>query len=425
VADSIFYFDESEDEMAYDQGAAFFIALLGLDADLATFSLPANVSIANAASGFTMTANSIAIAVEAASTINQDLSSDASPTFNQGNFTTVHTTTILADHVGEHTGAHGIILDNDLTRIGIIKVDHIAEATGAHGVVFDHAPQATTIKLTNLTDDYIPYHVDDSTGLANGPTKTNVDSAVSLKHTQHTDTGTTGNTFTVDSDSTTGKIIIDVALDAADKSLTLTNAALTGDRVITFPDATGTVTLTTLATDTLWDAAGDLVVGSGANTAGRLAKGNNDEVLTMVAGAVAWAAAGAGSGNVATDTIWDAKGDLAVGTGPNTAAKLTVGTDGKFLKAASGEATGLIWDTPAGTGDFKADGSVPLTGDIDFAGSYQCHDLQAPSASGEAIRATGTITETNLTDLTDGGATTLHSHAGGGGDTFLVTQVFS
>jgi len=58
-----------------------------------------------------------------------------------------------------------------------------------------------------------------------------------------------------------------------------------------------------------------------------------------------------GGGDVATDTIWDALGDLAVGTGANTAAKLTVGADGKYLKAASGEATGLIWDTPAGAGD--------------------------------------------------------------------------
>jgi hypothetical protein len=53
-----------------------------------------------------------------------------------------------------------------------------------------------------------------------------------------------------------------------------------------------------------------------------------------------------GGGDVATDPIWDAKGDLAAGTGPNTASKLTVGTDGKYLKAASGEATGLIWDIP-------------------------------------------------------------------------------
>jgi hypothetical protein len=56
--------------------------------------------------------------------------------------------------------------------------------------------------------------------------------------------GTTANTFTIDSDSATGKIIIDVALGAADKTLTLTNAVLTDNRTITFPDATGTVALT-------------------------------------------------------------------------------------------------------------------------------------------------------------------------------------
>lgn len=56
-------------------------------------------------------------------------------------------------------------------------------------------------------------------------------------------TGTTSNTFIVDSDSALGKIIIDVALGAADKSLTLTNTALTDNRVVTFQDADGTVAL--------------------------------------------------------------------------------------------------------------------------------------------------------------------------------------
>ena len=66
-------------------------------------------------------------------------------------------------------------------------------------------------------------------------------------HTQHTDTGTTGNTFTVDSDSTIGKIIVDVALGSADLSLTLTNEALTSSsKTITFPNATGTVSLLAL-----------------------------------------------------------------------------------------------------------------------------------------------------------------------------------
>src|SRR3990167_5525813 len=52
---------------------------------------------------------------------------------------------------------------------------------------------------------------------------------------------------------------------------------------------------------------------------------------------------GAGGGSVATDAIWDAKGDLAGGTGANTAAKLTVGANGRIPVAASGEATGIKW----------------------------------------------------------------------------------
>lgn len=78
------------------------------------------------------------------------------------------------------------------------------------------------------------------------PDATGTVALTSGNHTQNTDTGTTGNTFTVDSDSVTGKIVVDVALGAANKTLTITNAALTDDRTITFPDATGTVALTSV-----------------------------------------------------------------------------------------------------------------------------------------------------------------------------------
>jgi len=57
-----------------------------------------------------------------------------------------------------------------------------------------------------------------------------------------------------------------------------------------------------------------------------------------------------GSGDVATDAIWDAKGDLAVGTGANTASRLPVGTNGQVLTADSGEATGTKWATVSGSG---------------------------------------------------------------------------
>lgn len=46
---------------------------------------------------------------------------------------------------------------------------------------------------------------------------------------------------------------------------------------------------------------------------------------------------------VATDAIWDAKGDLAVGTGANTAAKLTVGANNTVHVADSAQTTGTKW----------------------------------------------------------------------------------
>jgi hypothetical protein len=58
---------------------------------------------------------------------------------------------------------------------------------------------------------------------------------------------------------------------------------------------------------------------------------------------------GAGSGAVATDAIWDAAGDLAVGSGANTAAKLTAGSEDDVLTIVSGVPA---WQAPAG-------GSVP------------------------------------------------------------------
>lgn len=59
--------------------------------------------------------------------------------------------------------------------------------------------------------------------------------------------------------------------------------------------------------------------------------------------------AAAGGGElVATSTIWDAKGDLAAGTGADAASKLTVGANDKVLTAASGQTTGLIWNYPPG-----------------------------------------------------------------------------
>ena len=104
-----------------------------------------------------------------------------------------------------------------------------------------------------------------------------------------------------------------------------------------------------VATDVLWDAKGDLAVGTGANTAQKLTVGSNGQLLvadsTTTTG-LRWAAL---SGSVAIDPLWDAKGDIAVATGDNAATRLPVGSNGQMLRANSGTATGLEWFSATGS----------------------------------------------------------------------------
>jgi hypothetical protein len=64
------------------------------------------------------------------------------------------------------------------------------------------------------------------------------------------------------------------------------------------------------------------------------------------------------------------KGGLLAATGTGTFSELAVGTDGYALVADSNESTGLKYVLiGSGDGDFMADGSVPMTGDLDFGGN--------------------------------------------------------
>lgn len=54
------------------------------------------------------------------------------------------------------------------------------------------------------------------------------------------------------------------------------------------------------------------------------------------------------SSSLATDTIWDAKGDLVAGTGADASSKLTVGSNGQILVADSAVSNGLKWSTLIG-----------------------------------------------------------------------------
>ena len=68
-----------------------------------------------------------------------------------------------------------------------------------------------------------------------------------------------------------------------------------------------------------------------------------------------WEAGDAASGgDVSTDAIFDDAGDLVVGTGADTAVKLPIGANGLVLKS---NGTTAVWDAIAGTGDVVGDAS--------------------------------------------------------------------
>lgn len=54
---------------------------------------------------------------------------------------------------------------------------------------------------------------------------------------------------------------------------------------------------------------------------------------------------GSTSGAVGVDTIWDAAGDLAVGTGPDAAARFAIGSNGRLLRSTG---TTVSWTDPPG-----------------------------------------------------------------------------
>ena len=112
-----------------------------------------------------------------------------------------------------------------------------------------------------------------------------------------------------------------------------------GSAVTTSLDYRVTVLENAEIPDTIIDAKGDLIAGSAADTATRLAVGANETRL------VADSAEATGLKYVADTTNYAiaAKGDLLVGTAADTLTALTVGTNGYVLTADSAQASGVKW----------------------------------------------------------------------------------
>lgn len=155
-----------------------------------------------------------------------------------------------------------------------------------------------------------------------------------------------------------------------------------------------------VATDTIWDAAGDLAVGTGADTAARLAKGAALQVLRVNAGATAleWASAGAGDFSTATDLSVDNEFVLLSGVGGNTGKRAT-GTGlarADSGVASFGELSGDVVSSAFAT-TIQAN-SVALGADT--TGNYANGDAEGGAAtngdSATAFFAAGTLEDGRL-----------------------------
>jgi hypothetical protein len=112
-------------------------------------------------------------------------------------------------------------------------------------------------------------------------------------------------------------------------------SALTAATTAASTSAAARVPLSTVTT------AGDLIVGSGSSTVGRLGIGTNGQSLIVSAGSVAW--------GVPTDTTKiplatvTAAGDLILGSGAGSVSRLALGASGTVLTSNGSTAT---WVTP-------------------------------------------------------------------------------
>ena len=92
----------------------------------------------------------------------------------------------------EMVGAGHPTKQDTLNRLMLVEHenDGTHKSGNIHGLEPTDSPEFVTVKLSGLSDGVIPYNVDADTGLADGPTKTDVDDAVTKKHAALTIDGT-------------------------------------------------------------------------------------------------------------------------------------------------------------------------------------------------------------------------------------------
>jgi hypothetical protein len=150
---------------------------------------------------------------------------------------------------------------------------------------------------------------------------------------------------------------------------------------------------------------------------------NVGDITEVQAGTGISVASGTGPIPVVTNTVataYDAKGDLIVGTGADTFAKLTVGTNGHTLVADSAEATGLKWAV-----DPVAD-VVTTAGDILYATAADTITRLGIGTAGQVLKVNSGATAPEWASASSGGLVLVKTQTiGSGVSDVTVTDAFS
>jgi len=127
--------------------------------------------------------------------------------------------------------------------------------------------------------------------------------------------------------------------------------------------------------------------------------GTTGHVLTGTSGGAPGWSAPSGGGSVATDVIWDVAGDIVIGTGANTAVRLAIGTATQQLRVNAG-ATALEYFTPsAGSGDITNGGNT--TAAAITIGTNDAFGLNLETNNVTRIAITGGASTGGATTITD------------------------
>lgn len=171
------------------------------------------------------------------------------------------------------------------------------------------------------------------------------------------------------------------------------------------------------------DAKGDLLTATANDTPARLPVGTNGFVLkanSAMATGLEWAAEASSSGIAAT--IFDAKGDILVATAADTPARKAVGANGTFLKANSGQSDGLEWaviaianvDSLQAALDLKIDETiVNAKGDLIVATADDTPARFAVGSNGQFLRADSAQASGLIWDSLDAADLPAHNHDAG------------